>query len=186
MSKGRFYLFSKSRLYLFIWLLLALFGLFIGRKQCKATSSRVEIKFDIPISIFGQLKLKKKNGSSTFQFCGCRSQSTFQKNFKLAFQVWFLFKDEKACMPFLIVFFHFETNLKVFPLFGTIGIDKSVESRKISRKIILKGKIFWAEKRRLFLPYFFWIKLRHRKFINNPSSKQDPRHLPHRRSWTKE
>ena len=111
MSKGRFYLFSKSRLYLFIWLLFALFGLFIGRKQCKATSSRVKIKFDIPISIFGQLKCKKKNGSSTFQFCGCRSQSTFQKNFKLAFQVWFLFKDEKACMPFLIVFFHFETNL---------------------------------------------------------------------------
>ena len=90
---------SKSRLYLLSSFierydyLLPYLGYFwqdTGRDQ-ESKSQNQNLTYLIPPTWFLVNFLKKNFGSSTFQFCGYRSQRTFQKNFNLDFQVWLLF-----------------------------------------------------------------------------------------------
>ena len=76
-----------------IRLVFAVFGLFLGGNRAGSQVKRSESKFDISYftqTIPGQIPVKKI-GSITFQFCGYRSQRTFQKNFNPDFQIWLFF-----------------------------------------------------------------------------------------------
>ena len=90
-----------------IRLLFAIFGIFLPGNRAGSQVKRVESKFDkyyFIDTIPGQLSVKKF-GSNIFQFCDCRSQRTFQKNFNLDFQIW---------LVFLVPFLHFlKTQVKL-------------------------------------------------------------------------
>ena len=80
--------------------LFAIFGIFLPGNREESQVKGVESKFDEYFFIHvipDQLPVKSFS-SNIFQFCGYRSQRTFQKNFNLDFQFW---------LGFLVPLLHF-------------------------------------------------------------------------------
>ena len=93
MSKKSLYLISIFRES--YWLLSAIFGIFLPGNRVGSQVKGIESKYYFIHRIPGQLPVKKF-GSNIFQFCGYRSQRTFQKIFNPDFQIWLVF-----LVPFL-------------------------------------------------------------------------------------
>ena len=79
-----------------IRLLFAIFGIFLAGNRAGSQVKGVESKFEKYATRFLVSFLSKKFGSNIFQFCGYRSQKTFQESFNPDFQIWLVF-----LVPFL-------------------------------------------------------------------------------------